>query len=362
MKIPFAKPLVNKKDIYHLNKAANSQWIAHGKYVEDFEKKLKNFLNINYVRVTSSCSSAISLSFLILGLKAGDEIVVPGYGFLAAANIAKNLDLKVKFADVDENTFCTNAENISKVLSKKTRLIIVTHTYGNMCDMQNIASLARRRKIYLMEDAAQALGSKYKNKFAGTIGDIGVFSFTSTKTLVTGEGGAICVKKKTLYDKITLYRNYGYMKKNYCHEVAGYNLKMSNLLASIGFSQMNRLNQILKKRKKVYALYKKKLKDNKFSFQKIEKRINLVPWTCSVKLNKKYTKKFRNYVIKKLKKNGIEVKRAYYCPNELPFFKKKYKLPISSKLSKRLISLPIFEEIKVKEIIYICKKFNEIFK
>ena len=205
MTIPWAKPLVNKKDIQYLNKAVNSQWIAKGEYVQNFEKKLKKFLKINYLGVTSSGSAAINLAYLILELKPGDEIVVPGFGFLAAANVAQTLGLKVIFADVDPNTFCVNVDTIKKVLSKKTKLILIIHTYGNMCDMNKIVSLAKRKKIYLMEDAAQALGSKYNGKHAGTIGDIGVFSFTSTKTLTTGEGGAICVKKKSLYDKLILF-------------------------------------------------------------------------------------------------------------------------------------------------------------
>ena len=215
MTIPWAKPLVNKKDIQYLNKAVNSQWIAKGEYVQNFEKKLKKFLKINYLGVTSSGSAAINLAYLILELKPGDEIVVPGFGFLAAANVAQTLGLKVIFADVDPNTFCVNVDTIKKVLSKKTKLIIVIHTYGNMCNMNEIVSLAKRKKIYLMEDAAQALGSKYNGKHAGTIGDIGVFSFTSTKTLTTGEGGAICVKKRSLYDKLVLFRSYGYIKERY---------------------------------------------------------------------------------------------------------------------------------------------------
>ena len=206
------------------------------------------FLKINYLGVTSSGSAAINLAYLILELKPGDEIVVPGFGFLAAANVAQTLGLKVIFADVDPNTFCVNVDTIKKVLSKKTKLILIIHTYGNMCNMNEIVSLAKRKKIYLMEDAAQALGSKYNGKHAGTIGDIGVFSFTSTKTLTTGEGGAICVKKKSLYDKLILFRSYGYIKKRYYCVVPGHNLRMSNLLASIGFSQMSRLNSILKKK------------------------------------------------------------------------------------------------------------------
>ncbi len=361
MMIPWAKPLVNKKDIKCLNKAVSSQWIAMGAYVQSFEKKLKKFLKINFLGVTSSGSAAINLAYLVLGLKPGDELVVPGFGFLAAANVAKTLGLKVVFADVDPNTFCVNADTIKKVLSKKTKLIIVTHTYGNMCDMHKIVSLAKRRNIYLMEDAAQALGSKYKGKQAGTIGDIGVFSFTSTKTLTTGEGGAICVKKRSLYNKLVLFRSYGYIKERYYCVVPGHNLRMSNLLAAIGFSQMSRLNSILKKRKKIYSVYKKNLKSDKFSLQKFES-MSAIPWTLSIKLNKNFTQKYRNLLISKLKKKGIESRNAYYCPNELPIFKKKYKLPVSLDLSKRVLSLPIFEELKIKEINYICKQFNEILK
>ena len=362
MTIPWAKPLVNKKDIQYLNKAVNSQWIAKGEYVQNFEKKLKKFLKINYLGVTSSGSAAINLAYLILELKPGDEIVVPGFGFLVAANVAQTLGLKVIFADVDPNTFCVNVDTIKKVLSKKTKLIIVIHTYGNMCNMNEIVSLAKRKKIYLMEDAAQALGSKYNGKHAGTIGDIGVFSFTSTKTLTTGEGGAICVKKRSLYDKLVLFRSYGYIKERYYCVVPGHNFRMSNLLASIGFSQMSRLNSILKKRKKIYSVYTRILKNNKFSLQKFEKNISAIPWTLSVKLNKNFTQKSRNLLISKLKKNGIESRSGYYCPNQLSIFKKKYKLPVCADLSKRVISLPIFEELKVKEINYICKKFNEILK
>ena len=360
MKIPFAKPLVNKKDIYHLNKAVNSQWIAHGKYVEDFEKKLRKFLKIDYVRVTSSCSSAINLSYLILGLKPGDEIIVPGFGYLAAANIAKSMGLKVVFADVDPNTFCVSFNTINKVLTKKTKAIVAVHTYGNVCEMNQIVSLSKRKGIYLIEDAAEAFGSKYDGKYAGTIGDIGIFSFQATKTITTGEGGAICVKNKNFYKKLILFRSHGVKKKRYFHIVPGHNFRLSNILASIGYSQLNRLNSIFKKRRKMYLLYKKNLKGNKFSFQAFSKNVSPIPWTLSIKLNKNFTQKSRNSLISKLKKKGIESRNGYYCPNELSIFKKKYKLPVSLDLSKRVISLPIFEELKVKEINYICKKLNEI--
>ena len=362
MKFPWAKPFLNKQDISHMNKAANSQWVAKGPYVEKFEEKLRKFLKTNYVGVTSTGSAAINLAYFILGLRPGDEIIVPGYGFLAAATIAKTLNLKVVFADVDPNTFCVNASAIEKVLTKKTKLIVVIHTYGNMCDMKKIVPLAKRKKIYLMEDAAQAFGCKYNGKQAGTIGDIGIYSFTSTKNLTTGEGGAICVKEKRLYDKMILFRSYGYKKKRYYCVLPGHNFRMSNLLASIGFSQMNRISSILNKKKKLYSIYKKNLKSDKFSLQKYEKNTSPIPYTLSLKLNKNFTRKYRDSLIFKLKKAGIESINGYYCPNELPVFKKKFKLPITLDLSKKLLVLPMFVELKTKEVHYICKKFNEFLK
>ena len=156
-----------------------------------------------------------------------------------------------------------------------------------------------------------------------------------------------------------MFRSYGYIKERYYCVVSGHNLRMSNLLAAIGFSQMGRLNSILKKRRKIYSVYKKILKSDKFSLQKFENE-SAIPWTLSIKLNNNFTQKSRNLLISKLKKKGIESRNGYYCPNELSFFKKKYKLPVSSDLSKKVLCLPIFEELKIKEINYICKKFNEI--
>ena len=360
MIIPWAKPSITKKDIFHAQNALKSQWISLGDYVYKLEKRLKNFLKVNYLGVVSSGTAAINLAYLVLALKPGDEIIVPGFGYLAAANIAKSMGLKVVFADVDPNTFCVSFNTISKVLTKKTKAIVVVHTYGNVCEMKQIVSLSKRKGIYLIEDAAEAFGSKYDGNYAGTIGDIGVFSFQATKTITTGEGGAICVKNKNFYKKLILFRSHGVKKKRYFHIVPGHNFRLSNILASIGYSQLSRLNSIFRKRRKMYLSYKKNLKGDKFSFQVFSKNVSPIPWTLSIKLDKKFTHKLRDRLILKLKKKGIETRNGFYCPNELPIYSNKNKLPNSMELSKRTINLPIFEELKLKQIKYICKKFREI--
>ena len=357
--IPFVKPLIDKRDIRHLSDAAKSGWISKGRYVTGFENKLRKFFKINYAGTTSSGSSAILLAYLILGLKPGDEIVVPGYGFLAAANVARTLGLKVVFADVDISSYCVNIENLKKVITKKTKLVIVIHLYGNMCEIDKIASFCKKKKIFLLEDSAQSLGSKFKGKNSGTFGDMGVFSFAASKTITTGEGGALILKNKNFYQKLLLYRSYGYVKGRYKCEVHGHNLRMSNLLASIGYSQMKRLKEISKIRNKLFSVYKKKLKKKYYSMQIFNENVSPLPWAVPIKLHKRFSEKDRDFIIKKLKENKIEATNGYYSPDELKIFGKT-KLPNSTHLSKRIISLPFYEELTIKQVNIVCKKLDEI--
>jgi len=358
--IPWSKPILEKKDLAHLNRAFKSNWISGGQYINKFENKLKKFLKTKNVLVTSSGTAAIHLAYLALGLKKGDEIIVPGYGYLAAANIAKLLNLKIVFADVDPNTFCITENNIKKVISKKTRVIIITHTYGNMCEINNIQKLAKKRKVILIEDAAEALGSKFKYKFSGTIGDIGIYSFQATKNITTGEGGAIAVKDKKTFERLKLFRSHGVLKKKYYHLVPGHNFRLSNLLASIGYSQLLRIRKIIKNRKKVFSFYIKYLNKKKFGVQLITKNTDFVPWSLPIKINNNFSQKKRDGLINTLNNMGIESRNGFYSPYELPIFSKAKKLPISLMLSRRIINLPLYQNLSEKKVKYICSVLNKI--
>ena len=141
----WSKPNLEKKDLVHLNRAFKSSWISGGPYIEKFERKLKNTFKAKNILATTSATAAIHLSYLAIGLKKGDEIIVPGYGYLAAANIGKLLDLRILFAEVDPNTFCVTENNIKKLISKKTKAIVITHTYGNMCEIDKIKRLTKKK-------------------------------------------------------------------------------------------------------------------------------------------------------------------------------------------------------------------------
>lgn len=359
--IPWSKPKIFQKDKFYLNKAINSTWISGGDFLEKFEKKISKLLNIKYVNCVSNGTSAIHVAYLALDLKRGDEILVPGFGYLAAANIAKLMGLTIKFIDVDYDTYCMNFNDLKRKVSKKTKAVIFIHTYGNGGDIKKIADFLKRKKIFLIEDAAEALGSKNASSFLGTIGDVGTFSFHATKNITTGEGGCVVTDNKYLSDRIKLFRSHGVKSKRYFHYVPGHNFRLTNLQAAIGYSQISKINSIISKRRKIYNEYIRlfsKYNTHKLCFQKINEDTNFVPWTFAVNLNSN-RKNFRDKIIKKMLQKKIETRNGFYFAKDLPIFKNIESLKNSFKLSKSVICLPIYFDLKNNVIKKITKSFIE---
>ena len=187
--IPWSQAHFISNEKFHLNRALDSTWVSGGEYVQKFEREFSKYIKSDFALSVNNGTSAIHLAYLALKLKAGDEIIIPSFGYLAAANLALLMNLKPVFADVDLETFCVDFSSIKKKITKKTKLIVVINTYGNVCDLKPILKLAKLKKIDVLEDSAESLGSKYYNKNSGTLADIGTFSFQATKTITTGEGG-----------------------------------------------------------------------------------------------------------------------------------------------------------------------------
>ena len=194
--IPWASPFLfgNEKNL--VNKALNSTWISGGEYIDKFEKLIKKKFKTKNAFLVSNGTAAVHAAFLSVNLKYGDEIVAPGYGYMAAANIGNLMGLNVKFSDVDKETFCSDLKSIKKVITKETKAVVVTHTYGNMQEIFKIKSFLKKKNILLIEDAAESFGCKDLKKYAGTVGDIGTYSFHATKNIVMGEGGMVVTNNK----------------------------------------------------------------------------------------------------------------------------------------------------------------------
>jgi len=363
--IPWNKVNYYGHEQKYVNEAIKSTWLSHGKFVDAIEKKICKFTNSKFAISVSNGTTAIHLVYLAMGLKKGDEIIIPGFGYLAAANIALQMGLKPIFADVDLKTFCVTAEKIKLKITSKTKLIVVINTYGNICDLKPIMKIAKSKKITVLEDSAESFGSKYNKKQSGSIADIGTFSFQATKTITSGEGGAIITKKNKFFtDKLRLFRNHGVKTKKYFHYFPGHNFRLTNLQAAIACAQLEKISKIKSERTRVYKCYKKLLNNEKgLQLQFFPSYNDPVVWAFAILLDPKFFLD-RDVIIKKLNKKGIETRNGFYSPCRLPLYKdfKTSHLKNSNYLSKNIISLPFFSSLKEKEIKHIVKTFLSLKK
>ena len=219
-----------------------------GKRVQDFENLLKSYLNVKHVIAVNSGTSAIHASLLSLGIKPGDEVILPSFTFVATANSVVATGAKPVFADINTDDYTIDFSDVEKKITDKTKAIIPVHLYGHPSNMERLNAIAKSKSIKVVEDACQSLGSLYNEKQTGTIGDLGCFSFYASKVLTTGEGGAIVTNDDNIYEELLMIRNHG-MVNGYDTRVFGLNLRLPELCAAIGISQMRKLNQMLEIRK-----------------------------------------------------------------------------------------------------------------
>ncbi|MCK5580715.1 MAG: DegT/DnrJ/EryC1/StrS family aminotransferase [Candidatus Omnitrophica bacterium] len=245
MIIPCGKPSFWGNEKAYLMDAFDSTWISRGKYIEQFEGQLVQELDAGFGAVASSGTAALQLALLALGAGPGDEVIVPGYSFAAPVNMVIAVGATPVYADVNPETWCLDASRVARCVTDKTKAILAIHIYGNMCDMDALKKVAQEHNLYLVEDAAEALFSKYAGKYSGTWGDVGCFSFQATKTLTMGEGGFVVTQNKELYDKMFRMRNHGMdPDKHYWHKDTGFNFRLTNLQAAIGCAQLEKVDEI----------------------------------------------------------------------------------------------------------------------
>ena len=302
---------VKKINIYDTNLKGNelnyvvnclkTGWISSvGKYVLLFEEKFSKLFKSKYSLSVTSGSTGLHLALKTLGIGHDDEVIMPNLTFAATINAIINVGAKPVLVDVDKNTYNINPNLIKKKISPKTKAVMCVHLYGQPCEMNSILEITRKNKLYLIEDCAEALGSKYKNKFVSSFGDISVFSFFGNKTVTTGEGGMLVTNNKVFFQKAKLLRNHGMdQNKKYWHNVIGFNYRMTNLQAAVGLAQLENIDKIICKKKQIAKKYEqeiKKLPNNikKIIYMPAKKKIFLNTfWLYNIRI-KSLTEKKRN--------------------------------------------------------------------
>jgi perosamine synthetase len=359
--IKWAEPDISEIEINYINQAIQSGWISGGPFIEELEKQLANILKCKYAILTSNGTTAIHLAFIGLGLKPGDEIIIPSFGYHAATNIANLMGLNVRFCDVDLSTYCISASKFEEMIGEKTKVLVLIHTYGNVGNLDKILKVCKEKNISVIEDAAEAFGVKYHDNYVGTIGTIGTFSFHASKSITTGEGGLVVTNDDNLAERLLLFRSHGVKENKYYHLVPGHNFRLTNLQAAMGLAQLKRIEYFLQKRNKIFNYYKSKLKN----FQKIilpsfSENIEPLPWTYPIRL-KNYEEDQRDKLIDFFSHHGIETRRAFYCAEELPYIKTKDTFSNSIMLSRSVLSLPIHTSISIADLDKICDTLKKFF-
>ena len=359
MKIPLCKTNLDKKDISVIVKSLNSGWLTHGSKNIEFEKNFNNLFGTKYSVSMNSCTSALECSIKSQNIKG--EIIVPSWTWVSTINAVLNCGCKPVFGDVDINSRNITAKFIEERITKKTKAVIIVHYAGLPCKMDYIVKVCKKYKIKLIEDSAETLGAKFKNKYTGTFG-VGCFSFFPTKNITTAEGGMLTTNDKRVYLHTKKLIAHGILKKNKSFpwkreaELPGHNFRLPNHLAALGNNQLNKLKKFNFKRNLIAKKY-----DNFFkSYPKIFKvqEVNK-DFTHSYQM---YTvqiiDKNRNNFIKYLRKNNIEASvhfdpplhRQRYCAQF-----KKHHLPNTDILSRTIVTMPMFPSLTNNQLGYIFK-------
>lgn len=358
-RIPVSQPSITEVEKKWVNKALNERRISStGGLVEKFEHAFAEKTGTEYTVACNSGGSALFLALWALGVKEGDEVIVPDFTMVATANAVIQCGATPVFVDAEWETCNINPTLITEKLSERTKVIIPAHIYGHPVDMDPILQAANQRNIKVVEDAAECHGGEYRARRVGSLGDCACFSFYGTKIVTTGEGGAITTDDSSLADELKRLRGYYFSKAGYfLHEKLGFNLRMSSLEAALGLGQLERWDELIQKREEVAEYYDKHLKD--IVETQIEKdyakRAN---WYYLIKTAK------RNAVERTLEERGIETRRAFTPMHLQPYltsFAEGEAFPVSDRLMNEGLYLPTYPDLSKEQQDEIIKIVKETF-
>jgi perosamine synthetase len=361
-KIYTSKVFVNKDMLNAVAEVLNSGIFVLGDKTKEFEKKFAEFTHSKYAVAVNNGTVAIEVALMCLGIKAGDEIIVPSHTTVPTIEPILKLGAKPVFVDIDEKTFTIDAKKIMLAITKKTKAIMPVHLYGQAADMKKIKDICNKFDLFLVEDCAQAHNVKFEGKHVGTFGDVGCFSFYPTKNLtVCGEGGMIITDNKDIEEKARMLISHGEKSgERYNHVILGNNYRLSEIHCAIGIKQLELLPYFTKRRNEIAKKYKMLLKDTKI----------ILPYQpdysshCYHLFVIRVAKEKRDKIIEEMKKNdiylGIHYPRPCHMQKVVTDRFKQKNLPVTEKIVKEIISLPMYPELKDAEVELICKKLKEL--
>ena len=367
IKVPLLRPYFDSEELEEIKKVLDSGWVSQGPKVKELEDEIAEYLGVKYAIAVTNCTSALHLALLSIGVKRGDEILVADFTFPATGHAVLYCRAKPIFVDIDLKTYNINPESIEEKITERTKAIIPVHTFGQPAEMDKIMEIAKDHNLKVIEDVACALGAKYKNKHAGTIGDVGCFSFHARKGITTGEGGMVVTNDKNLADKIRNLSVFG-MTSAWDREkstefiipeftAVGYNYKMSDITAAVGVAQLRKLDRIIERKRELAKYWDEKLQEMDFiEAPYVSKNVKHIYQSYVALVDKCIN---RNTLIETLMKTGIQTQIGTYASHIQPVYNSNQKCPNSLEIFNRSLALPMYymlTEEDIDEAVSLLKK------
>lgn len=363
--IPVYEPSLDKEELKTVVEAVKSGWISSkGKFIAEFEDAFAKYCGVKYGIACSNGTTALHLALVALGIKKGDEVIVPTLTFVSTANVVLFTGATPIFVDSDPRYWCIDPKKIEEAISKRTRAIMPVHLYGHPCEMEEIMRIAKENSLYVIEDAAEAHGALCRGKKTGSFGDVGCFSFYGNKIITTGEGGMCLTNNEESAEIMRRLRDHGMdPEKKYWHDRIGFNYRLTNLQAALGVAQLKKLDTLIRKKRRIADWYGKEFED--LERKDTIKRHPEMPWAkniywmYSILIEEKFPFS-RDELIKKLENEDIETRPFFYPVHTFPWYDKSKVFPVSEELSRKGINLPSSANLKKEDVRMIAERVRDL--
>lgn len=361
-KYPVYKPDLKGNERKYVLDCIDSTWISSkGKYVQQYEQHFAEYLGTKYAESVCNGTVALHAALLALGIGAGDEIIVPTLTYIASVNAITYTGAVPVFADSLPDSWQMDPEDAAQRLTPRTKGIMAVHLYGHACNMNRLSALADDHQLFLIEDCAEAIGSEYQGRRAGSFGDVACFSFFGNKTITTGEGGMVATNSKEIAAKVRRIKGQGLaLNREYWHDLVGYNYRMTNIAAAIGCAQLERIEGIIERKIAIANAYRRELEGVPVQFHQSPANVKHTFWMCSILTAKAAD---RDPLREHLKTHGIETRPLFFPVHSMPIYPGKTgDFPVAENLAARGINLPSYPELSDQDIDFIVRQIKAYFR
>jgi len=358
--IPVYQPYFCGREKEYVNQCLDSTWISSkGEFINRFERGFAEYTGAEHATSVSNGTVAIHLALEALGIGRGHEVIVPTLTYIASVNTIIQAGATPVFVDSLESTWQIDPEDVRRKITSRTKAVMVVHLYGLPCDMEPLQAICKEHGLYLVEDCAEAFGSKYKDQHVGTFGDIATFSFFGNKTITTGEGGMVVAKDASIMEKARHLKNQGVSPvREYWHDVVAYNYRMTNICAAIGLAQLEKADEILEKKRQIASWYQQDLAGLPLKTHDEQPGTVHSFWMCSIRLDDANK---RQSLREKLRQDGVETRPLFYPAHTMPHCNVEQTFPVAELIGSSGMNLPSYPALKREEVGSITQSIKEFF-